>query len=461
MSIEIALFMIVGGLAVAAAIGMLLSENAVHSAIFLILNFVCVAFLFLMLDAAFLSMVQIAVYAGAIMVLFLFVIMLLGAEKTTDTTRQFRWLAGVALVLAAAFMLLVGGPLVMSEFQQPETAAEPALLRVVNAVPEHIEGQALQPRPFDLYLGDQLLAAGLEFNTAYPDTTAGQLPYMELEAGYVVLTLLPTGGGTELLVPLALEPGDVQTVVVYQNLEGALSTLTVPESLAQTADRSARLTVINLLTSAPLTLVDLGPGGLLNTRMRNVGAADNVDVVDEAGSPVMEPVIVDPVLAAGLAFGVPSAPLDYGEGQRNLAFVDENLQIVHRLTDYELLRDTTALLLLAGETTFDGGSRPTMIDEVVRANPAYGSPASVGLVLYTDYLLPVQLVAILLLVALIGVVVLSRPEGLQREPRTRRRRVSRPLVSVISSQTGSDVLQDRPRLDRPGGSDAEAEPAGD
>ena len=78
---EVSLFILVGAIAVVAAVMMLLSENAVHSALFLILNMGCIAFFFLMLNAPFLAMVQITVYAGAIMVLFLFVIMLLGAEK--------------------------------------------------------------------------------------------------------------------------------------------------------------------------------------------------------------------------------------------------------------------------------------------------------------------------------------------------------------------------------------------
>ena len=78
---------------------LLLSQNAVHSALFLIINMGCIAFLFLLLDAPFLAMVQIAVYAGAIMVLFLFVIMLLGTEKLGGTT-PFGWLAPGAIVLA-------------------------------------------------------------------------------------------------------------------------------------------------------------------------------------------------------------------------------------------------------------------------------------------------------------------------------------------------------------------------
>src|SRR5512134_1266567 len=98
------IFIGVGIIAVASAILMLLSENAVHSALFLIVNFACVAFFYLMLNAPFLAMIQIAVYAGAIMVLFLFVIMLLGAEKLTHSTREFAWLAPLALGLAAAFL---------------------------------------------------------------------------------------------------------------------------------------------------------------------------------------------------------------------------------------------------------------------------------------------------------------------------------------------------------------------
>src|SRR6478752_2920708 len=99
-----ALFIIVMGMAVFSAAFMLISENAVHSALFLIVNFACVALLYLMLDAPFLAMIQIAVYAGAIMVLFLFVIMLLGAEKLNAPVRRFKWLeiAGTALAIAFA-----------------------------------------------------------------------------------------------------------------------------------------------------------------------------------------------------------------------------------------------------------------------------------------------------------------------------------------------------------------------
>jgi NADH-quinone oxidoreductase subunit J len=67
--------------AVSSAIAMLLSRDAVYSALFLVLNFATVGVIYLTLGAPFIALSQIAVYAGAIMVLFLFVIMLLGGEK--------------------------------------------------------------------------------------------------------------------------------------------------------------------------------------------------------------------------------------------------------------------------------------------------------------------------------------------------------------------------------------------
>ena len=81
MNSELVVFLVLSLVAIATALGMLFSKNAVYSALFLVLNFVTVAVFYLLLGAPFLAMSQITVYAGAIMVLFLFVIMLLGAEN--------------------------------------------------------------------------------------------------------------------------------------------------------------------------------------------------------------------------------------------------------------------------------------------------------------------------------------------------------------------------------------------
>ena len=96
-------FFVLATLSVASALGMLFSRNAVHSALYLVLNFAVGAVFFLTLNAPFISMVQITVYAGAIMVLFLFVIMLLGAEMLRQPPTALPWQGSAALLLGLLF----------------------------------------------------------------------------------------------------------------------------------------------------------------------------------------------------------------------------------------------------------------------------------------------------------------------------------------------------------------------
>lgn len=106
-------FVIIGAVAIAGGVSMVLSRNSVHSALFLVINLFCVAVLYLSLDAEFLAVVQVIVYAGAIMVLFLFVITLLNPSQTEtpDRLRNQRVLAGALalLLLAEAAAAVVGG----------------------------------------------------------------------------------------------------------------------------------------------------------------------------------------------------------------------------------------------------------------------------------------------------------------------------------------------------------------
>jgi NADH-quinone oxidoreductase subunit J len=92
---------------VASAIGMVAMRNAVHAALFLIVNFFCLAVFFLLLDAPFLFAVQIVVYAGAIMVLFLFVIMLLGVDREDDLRERLFAQRPLALLLGVGFVVEV------------------------------------------------------------------------------------------------------------------------------------------------------------------------------------------------------------------------------------------------------------------------------------------------------------------------------------------------------------------
>ncbi|GAB4264633.1 MAG: NADH-quinone oxidoreductase subunit J [Candidatus Promineifilaceae bacterium] len=109
------LFLLLAVIAIGAALGMLLSRNAVHSALFLVLNFATIAVLYILLNAPFIAMVQITVYAGAIMVLFLFVIMLLGAEKLGGVAKAASWQRNLALLLGSALLVVFLVVLVQGE----------------------------------------------------------------------------------------------------------------------------------------------------------------------------------------------------------------------------------------------------------------------------------------------------------------------------------------------------------
>ncbi|HEY3289138.1 MAG TPA: NADH-quinone oxidoreductase subunit J [Anaerolineae bacterium] len=107
MTSEPIIFVIMAVISIAAAVGLLAARNAVYAALFLIINFGTVAVMYLMLHAPFLAVIQISVYAGAIMVLFLFVIMLLGAErlKQAESNPGLRWQRPLAIGLGALLLV--------------------------------------------------------------------------------------------------------------------------------------------------------------------------------------------------------------------------------------------------------------------------------------------------------------------------------------------------------------------
>src|SRR5512139_1870482 len=114
MTIDLVLFIILAVIAVGSALGMLLSRSAVYAALFLVLNFCTVAIFYILLNAPFIAMSQVSVYAGAIMVLFLFVIMLLGTELL-PASNVLPWQRPAAVALAvglaaeAVYVLFVRG----------------------------------------------------------------------------------------------------------------------------------------------------------------------------------------------------------------------------------------------------------------------------------------------------------------------------------------------------------------
>src|SRR3954452_7305972 len=110
---ETVVFVIGAVMVLAGAVGVVLRNNTVHCALSLVLTLFGIAVLFIAQDANFLAAVQVIVYAGAVVVLFLFVIMLLGVDRTEnleiDELKGQRW-------IAAALRVVPLGVIVMAVF---------------------------------------------------------------------------------------------------------------------------------------------------------------------------------------------------------------------------------------------------------------------------------------------------------------------------------------------------------
>jgi len=454
------LFLAVSFVAVLAAAMMLTRQNAVHSALFLIVNFGCVAFLYLMLDAPFLAMVQVTVYTGAIMVLFLFVIMLLGAETTTDTSGRMRWLGLAGSVVAIVLLLIFAFPIAsdMLADESPEALSSRARLRVINAIPGgDAEEFTVMEMGFAMPLAgtvsanvalgalDETMADSRMDGIVYGDSREAVRGYTELEAGdYTVLVGVDDGNyvsGPIFTKDLILPAESAFSLVVFENDEDLVDVALLEDDISAPAVGMMRLTLFNAVTDRQVSLVDVGQ----YTARRSLceDAACN--------SLIPHRTLIDQLPAGE------HTSLELDEGTYNLAFVDQDQNVLRTLADYQADRGLIETRVLVREPGVPG-SQASYRAAVYHAFgvPAFGSPESVGQVLFIEYVLPVMLVGMLLLVALIGVIVLARPDALAQAERrriNRRRRVNRPLVSVISQQTGSDVLRGDYLAKLPGGPD--------
>jgi NADH-quinone oxidoreductase subunit J len=107
-------FWILGSLAVIGALGTVLARNAVHSALWLVVTMLCLGFLYVVNAAPFLGAVQIIVYTGAIMMLFLFVLMLVGRDASDSLIETLRGQRVAAVLLGVGFAGLIGTGLARS-----------------------------------------------------------------------------------------------------------------------------------------------------------------------------------------------------------------------------------------------------------------------------------------------------------------------------------------------------------
>jgi NADH-quinone oxidoreductase subunit J len=124
--IEALIFYFFGAVLVGGAIGVIAARNPVHSALFLVLCFFASAFLWMLLEAEFLAIVLVLVYVGAVMVLFLFVVMMLdvGSDRLRGGFTRYAplGLSVVALVMVMLGVALWGRPGRLSLLEEPPRA---------------------------------------------------------------------------------------------------------------------------------------------------------------------------------------------------------------------------------------------------------------------------------------------------------------------------------------------------
>ena len=121
MSIALLFFIIFAAVALVGAIGVVASRRPVHSALFLLLNFVTLAIFYVTLGAQFLAAAQVIIYAGGIVILILFVLMLIGSERLGRRVGQRLWTPHAGLALGLALLAAMGFAFSASTMSLPDS----------------------------------------------------------------------------------------------------------------------------------------------------------------------------------------------------------------------------------------------------------------------------------------------------------------------------------------------------
>jgi NADH-quinone oxidoreductase subunit J len=147
MTASILFFIVIGAVCLTSAIGVITSRVPIHSALYLLVNFVSLAVMYVTLEAQFLAAAQIIIYAGGIVILILFVIMLIGSEKIETRAAHRSWTPFAGILLGVALI----SSMIYSFVETPDPAS--ATTTAINGGAPETVGMALFTRyilPFEL-----------------------------------------------------------------------------------------------------------------------------------------------------------------------------------------------------------------------------------------------------------------------------------------------------------------------
>lgn len=133
MTASILFFIVIGAVCLASAIGVITSRVPIHSALFLLVNFVSLSVLYITLEAQFLAAAQVIIYAGGIVILILFVIMLIGSEKIETRAAHRSWTPYAGILLGVTLLSSM-----IYAFVETPNAAESAASTINGGAPENL-----------------------------------------------------------------------------------------------------------------------------------------------------------------------------------------------------------------------------------------------------------------------------------------------------------------------------------
>lgn len=175
-------FIVVAAVAIAAGIGVITARNAVHSVLWLVVHLCSLAVLYMTLQAQFLGLVQILLYAGAVMILFLFVLSLLSARTVPDpvTGEQPRLQVGFAVgaAVVVAVLVLIGaavGTIAPAGSTATATAGTPAF-GSVEAFGQALFGPYLLPFEATALALLTAIVGAVALSAGHDEATARGLP---------------------------------------------------------------------------------------------------------------------------------------------------------------------------------------------------------------------------------------------------------------------------------------------
>ena len=146
MTASILFFIVIGAVCLAAALGVVTSRHPIHSALYLLVNFVTLAVLYVTLEAQFLAAAQVIIYAGGIVILILFVIMLIGSEGIETRAAHRSWMPYVGILLGVTLLASM-------IFAFAETPTSDTATTTINGGAPETVGMALFTRyilPFEM-----------------------------------------------------------------------------------------------------------------------------------------------------------------------------------------------------------------------------------------------------------------------------------------------------------------------